>query len=401
MLQLTFLGTSAGVPTKQRNVTALAVECLNPHLAGTKDNNQRHNLDSGSNSDVSSHSNSNYQNKKSRPWVLIDCGEGTQQQLLHTKLSLHQLSAICITHVHGDHCYGLPGLLASAAMSGRTTALTLIAPQAIADLLDAVKLTTELYLPFAINFIAIEELLSAQNSSAAAVVTLNLDKQQQLKIDVVKLSHRVPSHAFGITQTISHRRLDTDKLVAQGIAASALWGKLQQGEDVCTAQGQTLLSADYVHNEELRTRIVVAGDNDTATCLTSAVQDTDLLVHEATYTAEMLAKIQAKVQAKHPDFDPMHSSAQQIGQFAQQVGLNNLILTHFSARYQSYDKPASDKDNMGHIRLDAQSSYHGNLWLAADFAQYRVSGKSLGLASQSDSRVEYIGSALASEGRKY
>ena len=76
-------------------------------------------------------------------------------------------------------------------------------------------------------------------------------------------------------------------------------------------------------------------------------------------------------------------------------------MTHFSARYQSYDKPASDKDNMGHIRLDAQSSYHGNLWLAADFAQYRVSGKSLELASQSDSRVEYIGSALASEGRKY
>ena len=117
MLKLTFLGTSAGVPTKQRNVTALAVESLNPYASNTQNATQ---------------------SKKSRPWVLVDCGEGTQQQLLHTKLSLHQLQAICITHVHGDHCYGLPGLLASAAMSGRCEPLIIVAPKAIATLLEAV-----------------------------------------------------------------------------------------------------------------------------------------------------------------------------------------------------------------------------------------------------------------------
>ena len=378
MLQLTFLGTSAGVPTKQRNVTALAIECLNPHLAGAKNANQ-HNLQNAN------------QHKKSRPWILIDCGEGTQQQLLHTKLSLHQLTVICITHVHGDHCYGLPGLLASSAMSGRTEALTIIAPKAIADLLDIVKVTTELYLPFAIDFIAIETVLAAQNSPLSVTMTIDLDNQQQLTIDVVKLSHRVASHAFGITQTISHRILDTDLLKAHGIEAGALWGKLQQGKDVCSVEGQRLRSADYVHNDKRRTRVVVAGDNDTPDCLIDAVQDADLLVHEATYTADRLAKIQDKV--KHPDFDPMHSSAQQIGKFAQQVGLNNLILTHFSARYQSYDKPASDKDNIGHIRQDAQSVYQGNLWLAEDFAQYSVTGKSSNLEENSTSSVKFLGSA--------
>ena len=151
MLKLTFLGTSAGVPTKQRNVTALAIECLNPYHSGT---NQQ-------------------QNKKSRPWLLIDCGEGTQHQLLHTKLSLHQLHVICITHVHGDHCYGLPGLLASAAMSGRTAPLILIAPKAIATLLDAVISTTELHFPFAINFMAIEDLLSEPDSKNKAQVTIS------------------------------------------------------------------------------------------------------------------------------------------------------------------------------------------------------------------------------------
>lgn len=376
MLQLTFLGTSAGVPTKQRNVTALAIECLNPYLPGSKQHS-----------------------KKSRPWLLIDCGEGTQQQLLHTKLSLHQLTAICITHVHGDHCYGLPGLLASAAMSGRSAPLILIAPRAIAKLLDTVTLTTELYFPFAIHFMAIEELLSQQDNENSAKVDIHLDKQQQLTIDIHPLSHRVPCYGFGMTQIIRRRTLNTDKLLAEGILASELWGKLQQGEDVSNEDGKQLCSKDYVNNEERRSKIVVAGDNDTPACLSAALSDTDLLVHEATYTAEVLSKVQAKMQAKHSDqashsdYDPMHSSAAQVGQFAQEIGLPNLILTHFSARYQSFDNPNSEIPNMGHIRLDAESTYQGNLWLAADFAQYRVNGAVDVIDGQKDSCVQYLGSA--------
>ncbi|SNT69398.1 ribonuclease Z [Psychrobacter sp. LV10R520-6] len=382
MLQLTFLGTSAGVPTKQRNVTALAIECLNPYSSsGSKQQSRQYN----------NHYNNKPHNKKSRPWLLIDCGEGTQQQLLHTKLSLHQLTVICITHVHGDHCYGLPGLLASIAMSGRTAPLTLIAPQAIASLLDAFTLTTELYLPFAINFMAIEEVLSQQDGK----VSLYLDSQQQhqyeVSIDITALSHRVASHAFGVTQTINHRTLDTDKLEAAGIPASALWGKLQRGKDVYTENGQLLLSVDYVQNEQQRTRVVVAGDNDTPSLLTDAVKDADLLVHEATYTSDLLSKMKSKIQAKNSNFDPMHSSAQQVGKFAQAIGVNNLILTHFSARYQSFDNPNSRTPNMGHIRLDAESAYQGNLWLAADFAQYVINGAAE-VDEQSDSRVQYLGS---------
>lgn len=373
MLKLTFLGTSAGVPTKQRNVTALAIECLNPFLPHSKQ----------------SHSNQNHsnQNKKSRPWLLIDCGEGTQQQLLHTKLSLHQLAAICITHVHGDHCYGLPGLLASAAMSGRRDPLTLIAPKAIATLLDAIKLTTELYLPFAIDFMAIEDLL-AKEGALKGVVTLNLDKQHQLLIDIHPLSHRVSSHGFGITQKISRRSLNTDKLIADNIPASALWGKLQQGQDIVTDDGRQLRAADYIDDEMQRTRVVVAGDNDTPDCLSAAVVDTDLLVHEATYTHEVLTKIQTK----NPEFDPMHSSAHLIGQFAKNMGIENLVLTHFSARYQSFENPNSSTPNMGHVRADVENIYQGNLWLAADFAQYMVTGAADLIDREDNDRVQYLGS---------
>ena len=371
MLKLTFLGTSAGVPTKQRNVTALAIECLNPHTSGVQQESRQQ----------------NNQSKKSRPWVLLDCGEGTQQQLLHTKLSLHQLAAICITHVHGDHCYGLPGLLASAAMSGRREPLTLIAPKAIATLLEAITLTTELYLPFALNFVAIEEVLAEQGDTNK--VNISLSDQHQLDIDITRLSHRVASHAFGITQTISRRILNTDKLVADGIPASALWGKLQQGEDVTTEGNRQLRSVDYVDNEIQRTRVVVAGDNDTPNLLSEAVVDADLLVHEATYTHEVMMAIQAR----NPDYDPMHSSAHVVGTFAQKMNLKNIILTHFSARYQNFDNPDSETPNMAHIRLDAESVYQGNLWLAADFAQYTVDGATDLADDRVDNRVQHIGSA--------
>ncbi|WP_366941568.1 MBL fold metallo-hydrolase [uncultured Kushneria sp.] len=112
-MQLRFLGTSAGVPTRTRNVSALA---LIP--------------------------------ERQRRWYLIDCGEGIQHQLMHTPLSLARLEAVLITHIHGDHCYGLPGLLASASMAGRRAALTVVGPRAVRDYLEALKATTGLHLGF-------------------------------------------------------------------------------------------------------------------------------------------------------------------------------------------------------------------------------------------------------------
>ena len=343
MLQLTFLGTSAGVPTKQRNVTALAVECLNPFLNADK-----------------------AQSRKNRPWVLIDCGEGTQHQLLHTKLSLSQLQLICITHVHGDHCYGLPGLLASAAMSGRTQPLTLIAPKAIAKMLDTLSITTELYFPFVVNFVAIEDLQQADGSYK--VQTLQLGSAHQIDIDITALSHRVPSYGFGITQNIGRRVLDTERLKKDGIAAGQAWGQLQQGKDVTLETDEILRAADYTQLHNQRTKVVVAGDNDAPERLQETLKDAALLVHEATYVQAQLEK----VKGNNKGYDPMHSSAAQVAKAASAMGIQQLILTHFSARYQSFEDASSDMPNMAHIRADAEAYYSGALWLAADFAQYMV-----------------------------
>jgi len=380
MYHLTFLGTSAGIPTKQRNVTALAVECVNPYLAGDK-----------------------VKSKKWRPWLLVDCGEGTQHQLLRTKLSGHNLAAICITHVHGDHCYGLPGLLASLAMSGRTRPLTIIAPKAIGILLDTLTVTTELYFTYPIEFIAIEDLLAGSYVPATALATaqmgevdenckgnngnantkqthsivLNFSPTQQLTIEVIPLSHRVASHAFVLTQRLVTNKLNTERLRADGIAAGKNWGKLQQGLDVTLENGEILQSQEYVKQDIEVTKIIVAGDNDTPSLLAEAASDAVLVVHEGTYTESVLARIQAKVTNKDVNdaIDPMHSTAAQVAKFAAETGVPNLILTHFSARYQGYDDATSDTPNMADIRVEAEQHYHGNLWLAKDFAQFTVADK--------------------------
>ncbi|MBV7434998.1 ribonuclease Z [Cardiobacteriaceae bacterium TAE3-ERU3] len=347
MFYLTFLGTSAGVPTKQRNVSALAVVCFDPYAHHAKRKAAQ----------------------KHRPWVLIDCGEGTQHQLLRSKLSLLDLQAICITHVHGDHCYGLPGLLASMAMAGRSEPLTLIAPKAIGTLLDTLRQATELFLPYPVTFLAIEDLLT---NSAAPHHRLNFTEQHHLDISITPLSHRVASFAFALTQHTDHQKLDTAKLEHAGIARGVIWGQLFKGLDVHTETGEQLRAADYIKVETHSLHIVVAGDNDDADLLLPLIDNASLLVHEATYTQDVHERIQARIDSGQ-QLDPKHSTAAQVAAFAQKIQLPNLILTHFSARYQLFEDIAHKTANMAHIRAEAEAQYHGNLWLAEDFAQFEIS----------------------------
>ena len=126
-MELQFLGTSSGTPTRSRNLSALALRT-----------------------------------ESSRQWCLIDCGEATQHRILRTSLSLMTLRAIFITHIHGDHCYGLPGVLASAGMLNRSEALSIIGPPSIGRFIDCVLETTELRLPYPVQFISVEALAHAQ-----------------------------------------------------------------------------------------------------------------------------------------------------------------------------------------------------------------------------------------------
>lgn len=315
-MHLTFLGTSAGTPTKIRNVTALAL-----------------------------------QHGGHRGWYLIDCGEGTQHQLLHTRHSLVQLRAIFITHVHGDHAFGLPGLLASASMSGRTEPLPLIAPAPIREFVETALAACDSQLGYDIKFL---------EWGAADFVW----SDAYVEVTTAPLSHRVPCVAFRFMEKNLERKLLTDALEADGIEPGPAWGELQRGNDIVLDDGRVLKSDTYTAITRKPRRIVVGGDNDSPELLRETCADAHVLVHESTYTQAVSNRVGPA---------PQHSSAEQVARFAESVGLPNLVLTHFSSRYQLSHHGAPHIDE---IEFEAGRFYNGNLWLARDFDDYEL-GKDL------------------------
>lgn len=309
-MELLFLGTSSGTPTRQRNVSGLAlIEPLG------------------------------------KSWYLIDCGEGTQHQVLRTPLSLHDLRAICITHVHGDHCYGLPGLLASAGMMGRRQPLTLIAPQGIAEWVNHTLSMSQTHLPFELQCLRTESFGEWTGPHT--------------RLTSVPLSHRVPSYGYRFSEARPDPRLNVEKLQAHGVPAGPLWGRIARGENV-EHNGKVLRSLDYLSFARTPRCIVVAGDNDRPELLREACEGAHALVHEATYTESIAAQGKA---------DYGHSTAAAVAAFAESCGLPNLLLTHFSARYQADSRRSPSIED---IRAEAATHYHGHLFLAEDFARYRL-----------------------------
>lgn len=313
-MEIIFLGTSSGTPTKTRNVSGIVIK-----------------------------------KSDTKAWCLVDCGEATQHQILKTKLALNHLDAIMITHVHGDHCFGLPGLLASAAMAGRTQPITIIAPAAIKQLIDTAQVISDTFLPYEIDFIAVESM----NES----ITLS-----DFSVNVHELSHRVRSFAYGFTESGIERSLNAEKLKADDIPPGPVWGQIQAGKNITLDDGQEIQASDYWLPARKPRKVVVGGDNDTPELLTETISDTDLLIHEATYTELIAEKVGP---------GPQHSSAKKVAVFAQKNQLKNLILTHFSARYQSGEKQPS---NISEIEQEARAHYQGKLFLANDFDHF-VLGK--------------------------
>lgn len=309
-MDLIFLGTSAGVPTRNRNVSGTAL------------------IESSG-----------------RGWYLVDCGEATQHQVLRTPLSLRELRACFITHVHGDHCFGLPGLLASAGMSGRIEPLDIVLPVTLHPWLHLSLSVSKSWLPFELRLHASETFSGWKNGN--------------VQVNTVALSHRVPSHGYVFTETDPNPRLDIQRLVAEGIPRGPLWGELAHGRDIEYA-GRIHRAQPLLRAARPAQRFVICGDNDNPDLLEEAAAGADVLVHEATFTQELI---------DHTREHYGHSSAAAVARFAESAGVRNLVLTHFSARYQNNpEKSPSIED----VRAEAAARFTGELILARDLERYHL-----------------------------
>ncbi|WP_125557082.1 ribonuclease Z [Pseudoalteromonas rubra] len=301
-MQLHFLGTSSGSPSQSRNVSATGVSF-----------------------------------EKTKSWLLVDCGEATQHQLLKSTLSPYHLSVICISHLHGDHCYGLPGLLASMAMSGRVEPVCLIAPQAVIQFVMSTLTLTQVTLPFDLHTMAIE-----QSDHSITVGFCH--------IEIIPLKHRVPSFGFKIKETLIPRKLRVKQLQLEGVASGAHYNLLQKGEDVIY-KGRHLSAASYAFPSWRPRVVIICGDNEKPTLLSSYCGDIDMLVHEATFTHSDLMRV-----GTHTG----HSDAKRVALFAQQHNIPALTLTHFSVRYHG-------EGMLDDVEHEARAHYQGTLRLADDF----------------------------------
>jgi ribonuclease Z len=307
-MQLTFLGTSAGKPTKERNVTAVALQM-----------------------------------EQEPQWYLFDCGEGTQHRLLYAHPSVGKLAAIFITHMHGDHIFGLPGLLASKRMDRAFRPLRIYGPRGIAAFINCFMQTDADYLGYDLQII-----------EYAPGEQFSFDR---FRVTVLPLVHSIESHAFLIKEHDTANRLDEAKLRRDGLEPSPLYGELKRGLTV-TYEGRRYEPQAYMLEPVRGRSLLIAGDNAEPAILGEVLEGLDLLVHECTYTQAIYDSLVEK---------QLHTTARDLGRAAGAAGVGNLIATHISPRFGKGGPHA-----LAEIEQEVRASYDGPLFIAEDFDVFRL-----------------------------
>ena len=294
-MQVTFLGTSSGVPTRGRNVSALALRLP-----------QRGEL-----------------------W-LFDCGEGTQHQFLRSDLRVSQLSRIFITHMHGDHVLGLPGLLASLGLAGSCAGIDLYGPDPLRDYLEGVLRTTSTRIGYPLR--------SHKVRQAAASGVALLD-DGDLTVRCAPLTHRVPAYAYRVDQKPRAGRFDVERARALGIAPGPIYAELKRGRSVCLEDGRIINGASLCGPERPGASLVYCTDTVYCEAAVELAAGADLLIHESTFAHAEAAMAFAR----------QHSTSTMAAQTALAAGARQLVLTHLSPRYMP-GNPVTPDDLLAEAR---------------------------------------------------
>ena len=280
-MELTFLGTSAGVPTKQRNVTSMIL-----NLVGIR-----------------------------KSYWLFDCGEGTQHQILNSEFKIPRIDKIFITHLHGDHIFGLPGLLCSRSMSGSTDPLTLYGPKGLKQYIETALLISASYLTYPLDIV---EITAGQ-----------LFDDGELIVTAYSLDHRVECYGYRIEEHPKNGMLNAIKLANDGIPRGPWMQALKAGETITLDDGRVINGADYLGDPIAGKVIAIFGDTEPTAQAVLLAKDADVMVHETTLESAFEAKANERG----------HSTICQAAQLARDAGAKRFIATHISGRYSEKDIP--------------------------------------------------------------
>jgi len=274
--EVTILGSSSATPVFNRNPTAQLLNC----------------------------------NEK---FYLIDCGEGTQQQLIKFGLKASKIDMVFISHLHGDHYFGLIGLLSTMHLNGRIKPFLIFGPAPLKEILEIQFKYSDTHLKYELQFFEIE-------ADVSRVIYENTD----IIVETIILNHRIPTTGFKFTERKRLRKILIDKLEEDNIQPD-LYPLLKKGLDLTLPSGKVLLNKDYTIDSDTPKCYCYCSDTKADGSYLDTIKGCSTLYHEATFLDDLLER----ANVTH------HTTALQAGRVAEEVKAGKLIIGHFSSRYKT------------------------------------------------------------------
>ena len=291
-MKLVFLGTSAAQPTESRAMTCICV-VLEKEI------------------------------------LMFDAGEGAQLSFLKSKLGWNKKMKIFVTHLHGDHCVGILGLLQTMSLQNRTESIDIYGPRGIEDFLAANLKVLNFGLSFPVRIMTIKEGLVLDDITYT--------------IHACEADHSIPAFSYVLQEKEKPGRFYPEKAKELGIPEGKLWHELQSGKEV-KVDNKTFKPSDIMGEKRRGKKIGISGDTRPTKKLEEFFKECDYLTFDSTYSDELRDKAK----------DHYHSTAKEAAQLAKNAGVANLILTHFSARYDDAEEMVKEAKTVHNSIIAAQ-----------------------------------------------
>jgi ribonuclease Z len=277
-LQIIFLGTAGSVPTPKRSLPAVLIQ---------REDEQ----------------------------IMFDCGEGVQRQMIKAKTGFHKKMKVFISHMHGDHVLGLPGLLQTMALLDRERKLQVYGPPGIKRFIESIRETVQFVLTFPVEIYEIEN---------AGIIC----DEAEYYVQAVWANHVIPALAYAFVEKPRPGKFYPEKAKALGIPEGTLWSRLQHGHKVKLPNGRVIKPENVAGSPRAGRKIVYTGDTKPFKEIVAFAVNADLLIHDATLDEELAERAE----------EDGHSTPSQAARNAKKAKVKRLVLTHISARYDDTKK---------------------------------------------------------------